>query len=54
MRALVLSFVLLASVLAVGCSSSTPASSTEGRPLVGNRIPHGAGPNAKKEAGRAP
>jgi hypothetical protein len=48
MRALVLSAALLATLFAAGCSSSTPASSTETRPLVGNRIPPGAGPKANK------
>ena len=48
MRATVLSAVLLATFLAAGCSSAPPASSAETRPLVGNRIPPGAGPKADK------
>jgi hypothetical protein len=42
-----LTAVLLAALLAAGCSSSAPSSGGEPKPLQGNRIPKGAGPHNK-------
>jgi hypothetical protein len=47
MRAVAFSTMLLA-LFAVGCSAAAPSSAGEPRPLVGKRIPPGAGTAPQK------